>query len=91
MRNTTPEQNNITRPEFDRLEVSTTGQRSEPGGALQNNVKGSAGGVIEAQPPGSMRLGVGGNRSTGPQGTEHIGKHIHGSKVARRSDNATRV
>ncbi len=91
MRNTTPEQNNITGTEFNGLEVGTTGQRREPRGALQNNVEGSTGGVIEAKPPGSMRLGMSGNRSTGPQGTKHIGKHIHGSKVARRSDNATRV
>lgn len=91
MRNTTPQQHNIPRPEFDGLEVRTTGQRSEPGSALQDNVEGGPGDVVEPQPPGSMGLGVSGNRSTGPQGGKNIGKHIHKSTIPRRSDKATRV
>lgn len=91
MRNAPPEQDDIPGPEFDGLEVRTTGQRSEPGGALQDNVEGGPGDVVEPQPPGSMGLGVSGNRSTGPQGSKNIGKHIHGSTIARRSDKATRV
>ncbi len=91
MRNPTTEQDNITRPELNRLERGTPSQRSQPGGTGQHNVKGGTGGVIEPQPPRSKGLGMSGNGHTGPQSAKDIRKHIHRPTLPRRWDNTTRV
>ncbi|GLY34606.1 hypothetical protein Amsp01_006300 [Amycolatopsis sp. NBRC 101858] len=91
MRNPPAEQDDIPRPERNRLELRTPNQRSQPGGTGQHNVKGGTGGVIEPQPPRRTGLGVSGNGRTGTQGGKNIRKYIHRPTLARRWDNTTRV
>jgi hypothetical protein len=91
VRNTATEQNNVTCTERNRLEFRTLGQRCEPRRTRQHDVEGGTGGVVEAQAPRRMRLGVRSNGRTSAQGPENIGEHIHDFTLARRWNNTTRV